>query len=67
MSMGKYSQLVVSSNEDVTAESLLSLHGNNIKDSVKQDIGTNMEFEAITPPIQRNLFHQCAIYFANKL
>ena len=67
MSMDKYSQLVVSSNEDVTAESLLSLHGDNIEYSVKQDMVTNMGFEAITPPIQKNLFHQCTVYFANKL
>ena len=67
MSKDEYYLLVVNINEYVSDGPLLSLHGNNIKDSVKQDIGTNMEFEAITPPIQRNLFHQCAIYFANKL
>ena len=42
MSRDKYFQLVVSSNEYFAAASLLSFHGDNIKDSYKQYIVTNM-------------------------
>ena len=51
MSKNKGSQLIVSSNEDVAAVSLLSLPGENIYDYNKQDIVSNKLFEAIMPSI----------------
>ena len=47
-----YSPLVFSRNEDVAAASLLSLHGDNNLYSDKQDIVTNILFEAIVPSIK---------------
>ena len=49
MSKDKYFQLIFRSNEDVSAALLFSLRGNNIEDSDKQDIVTNISFEAIIP------------------
>ena len=49
MSKNKEYQLVVDSNEYVTAASLITLHGDNIELSNKQDIVTSIEFEAIVP------------------
>ena len=45
-------QLDVDSNENVVAELLLTLHGDNIEDSEKQDIATNINFETIVPSIK---------------
>ena len=42
MSKNKLSQLVVSSNEDVVASSLLYFLGDKIEDSGKQDIFSNI-------------------------
>ena len=42
MKKDKDSQLVVSSNEDVSATLLITLHGYNIEDSDKQDIVTKI-------------------------
>ena len=67
MSEDKDSKLVVSSNEYSVAASLISLHGDNIEDSDKQGIVTNIEFEAITPSIKNNFFHQHMMDFMNKL
>ena len=47
LSKDTYYPLVVVINEDVAAASLLSLNGNNKKYSEKQDIVTNIEFEAV--------------------
>ena len=58
--------MVVISNENVATVSLLTLHGNNTKDSDKQDIVSNTQFEEIIPLIKRSFFHQIMI-FLNKL
>ena len=42
MSKDKYYRLVVSIKEDVAAKQLLSMHIDNIEDSEKQDIVTNI-------------------------
>ena len=67
--MSKYKdyQLVVISNEDVADVSLLSLHGENIEDSDKQDIVTNIKLEAIIPSYKRNFFHKLMVDFLNKI
>ena len=44
-------QLVLISKEDVTTASLIYLHGNNVEYYDKKYIVTNLEFEAIIPPI----------------
>ena len=46
---------------------MLTLHGDNIEESEKQDILTNIEFEAIVTQIKKYLFHQRIIDFVNKL
>ena len=56
MSKNKESQLVVGSNEHVTASSLLTLHGSNIEDYKKQYIVTNIEFEGISTSIKSASF-----------
>ena len=43
------------------------MNGNNIEDCDKQDIVTNIEFEAILPSIKNYYFHQCMVDFVNKL
>ena len=63
MSDNKYSQLVVVINEDVAYASLLYLHGDKIDYSGKQDIVTNISFEAIIPSIKKNLFYQHMLDF----
>ena len=47
MSKNISSQLVVSSNEDVADASFIYLHSDNIEDSGKQDIVSNINFVAI--------------------
>ena len=42
MSKNKYSQLVVSSNEDLADASIIYLHGNNFEYYEKKDIFTNI-------------------------
>ena len=44
MSKDKYYQLVVSNNEYFAAALFLTLHGNNIEDSEKQEMVINIEF-----------------------
>ena len=61
------SQFVSGSNEDFAAESFLILHGNNIEYSDKQDIVTNMKFEAISTSIKKYFFHQRMVDFLNAL
>ena len=67
MSKNKEYQLNVTSNKDVAAASLISLHDDNIKDYNKQEIVSNTEFEAIIPSIKNNSFHQHMMNFMNKL
>ena len=43
------------------------MYGDNIKYSEKQDIVTNMEFEAIIPSIKNDFFHQHMMNFVNKI
>ena len=61
------SQLVVNSNEYVASELLIYLHEEKIEDSDKQDIVSNIEFEAIKPSIKNNLFYHCMMDFVSKL
>ena len=63
----KESQLVVDINEDVAATSLLTLRGKNNEDFDKQDMVTNIEFEAIVPSIKKHFFHQHMVDFVSKL
>ena len=67
--MSKYKDYssVIKSTKDVASELLVSLHGDNIEYSDKQDIVTNIEFEARIPSIKKNFFHQRMVEFANKL
>ena len=58
--------MVVDSNEYVAAESSITLHGKNNEDSDKQDMVTNIEFEAIVPSIKKHFFHQHMVDFTNK-
>ena len=57
------SQLYVSSNEDIAYASLLTFHGDNIEESYKQDIVTNIEFESILPSIKKYYFHHHMVDF----
>ena len=59
----KESQLVVISNEYVTDVSFIYLHEHNIEYYDKQDLVSNNEFEAITPSIKNDFFHQRMINF----
>ena len=59
--------MVVRSNENFAAASLFNLCGGNIEDSDKQDIVTNIEFEAILPSIKKRFFCQRMVGFGNKL
>ena len=54
------------SNEDVAAASLLIFHDDNIEESDKPDIVTNIELESIIPSIKRYSFHQCMVDFVEK-
>ena len=56
-----------SNNEYVADVSLLTLHGKNIEDYDKQDIVTNISFEAIVPSIKKYLFFHRMVDFVNKL
>ena len=57
----------VGSNEDVAAAPLLNFHGDSIEESDKQDIVTNISFEAIVPSIKKYLFFHRMVDFVNKL
>ena len=46
---------------------MIYLHINTIGNSDKQDIVTNIEFEAIITSIKNNFFHQRMMIFVNKL
>ena len=61
------SQLNIGRNEDVVAESLLNFYYENIEEYDKQDIVTNIQFEAIVPSIKKHFFHQRMVDFLNKL
>ena len=63
----KQYKLVISINEYFAAASLLTLHGNNIEYSDKQDIFPNTEFEAIITSVKKNFFHQRMMNFVNKI
>ena len=45
----------------------LTLHGNNIEESDKQDRVTNIQFESIVPPTKKYFFHHSVADFLNKL
>ena len=47
--------MVVRSNEYVADALLISLHGKNIGDYYKQDIVSNISFEALLPSIKKLL------------
>ena len=55
------------SNEDVASAPLLTLYGEIIEESYKQEIVTNIEFEAIVTSIKKYFFHQHMVYSMNKL
>ena len=59
--------MVVKSTKDVASELLVSLHGDNIEYYDKQDMVTNIDFEARIPSIKKNFFHQHMVDIANKL
>ena len=59
--------MIVVSNEDIAAESLLTLHVNNIEYYDKQDIVLNTESESIIPSTKNYFFHQRIIDFVNKI
>ena len=56
MSKNIESQLNVHSNGDAATTSLLTLHGDNIEESDKQDTVTNIEFEYIVPSFKSTSF-----------
>ena len=58
---------VVRRNEYVAAESLIYLHGNNNGDYKKQEIVTDIYFEATVPSTKNNFFQQHMVDFLNKL
>ena len=53
MSKNIKTQLNIGINEDVAAASLLTLHDKNVEEYEKQDIVTNISFEAILPSIKK--------------
>ena len=59
--------MVIVSNEDVAAASLLALHSVNIEETDKQDIVTNISFEAIVSSIKKCFFNHSMVDFVNKL
>ena len=59
--------MVVNSTKEVASELLVPLHGYNIEYYAKQDIVTNIYFEAIIPSIKKNFFYQHMVDLANKL
>ena len=61
------SPLVVRRNEYFSAVSLISLHGDNNEDFEKQDIVTNIYFEAVFTSIKGNFFNHLMVDFVNKL
>ena len=46
---------------------MIALHYDIIEDSHKQEIVTNIEFDAIIPSTTNNFFHQSMVDFVNKL
>ena len=67
MSQDKYFHVVLSINEDVTSASFIFLHDDNIEDSEKEEIVTNIELEAIIPSIKKNFSHQRMVDFMYNL
>ena len=67
MSKDRYYKLVVSSNKYVASASLIYLYVNTIGDFDKQEIVTNIEFEAMIPSIKNNLFYQRMVDFFNRI
>ena len=63
MSKNIESQSNVGSNEDVAAVSLLTLYVDNIDESDKQDIFTNIKFDKIVSSIEKYLFQKLIIDF----
>ena len=59
--------MVIVSNEDVAAALLLTLHSANIEETDKQDIVTNISFEAIVSSIIKCFFNQSMVNFLDKL
>ena len=55
----------VGSNEYVAAASFLTCHDDKIEESDKQDIVTNIKFDAIVPSIKNQLFNQFMVDFMN--
>ena len=51
MSECKYSHFLVRGNKDVADVSFIYFYDNNIEDSEKQDIFTNIKFEGMIPSI----------------
>ena len=58
--------MAVRSDEDVASASLLNLHGDKFEEYDKQEIVTNIEFEAIVPSINKYFFNQRMVDFVNK-
>ena len=67
MSKNKDFQLVVGINKYAEAAPFIFFHGDNIKDSKKQDIVSNIKFEAIITSIKNNFLHQRMAIFLNKV
>ena len=61
------SQFVVVSDEYIAASPFLTLNGNNIENSDKQDIVSNKEFEAMITSIKKYSYHQCMMNFVDKV
>ena len=57
MSKDKNAQSIVSSDKNVAAQSLLSLHDNKIKDYEKQEIDTNIYFEELMMMLDGTVGH----------
>ena len=61
------SPLVIISNEDVSAASLLCFNRDKIEDSYRQDIVSNIIFESIITSIKNNFFNQRTMNTVNKI
>ena len=59
--------MVVISNEDVSAASLLCFHRDKIEDSDRQDIVSNIKLESIITSIKKNFFNQRTMNTVNKI
>ena len=46
---------------------MLSFHDDNNEDDEKQDIITNIDFEAIVPSMKNNFFYHIMVDFVNKV